>query len=85
MKFTVTWTPLALAALASLWNYAADRAEITTAADSLDRLLANDPNSRGEARAEGVRILIASPLAIYFRVFDDDRLATVHAVWRWNA
>ena len=85
MKFTVTWLPPALDALAVLWNDAIDRTQVTAAADLIDRMMANDPQSRGEERADGVRILVVSPLAIYFRVSEDDRLVTVHAVWRWSS
>ncbi len=84
MKFTVTWLPTALDALTELWNDAPDRAEVTSAGDSIDRLLAKDAQTRGEERADGVRILIIAPLAVYFTVEEDDRLATVHAVWRWT-
>lgn len=84
MKFTVVWTPAAEAALSDLWTSASDQLSVTSAADSMDRMLSSDPQTKGEERDDDVRILIVPPLAIYFFVSVDDRLATVYAVWRWN-
>jgi hypothetical protein len=51
----------------------------------MDRLLHSDPFHQGEARDNDVRILIETPLAIYFTVSEQDCMVTVSAVWRWVA
>jgi plasmid stabilization system protein ParE len=84
MMYTVVWTPSALRDLADLWNNATDRAAVTSAADTIDSLLARDPLSQGEARAGSRRILVVESLAVYFEVRDLDRLVTVLDVWRWR-
>lgn len=54
--------------------------KFTRAADSLDRVLLKDPQTKGEGRENGFRILVLPPLAIYFTFSEDDRLVTVHSV-----
>jgi hypothetical protein len=82
MKYTVVWKPDAEQELARLWNEATDRADVTAAADEIDVLLRYDPETKGEARFEDVRILLVPPLAVYFKVSPDDCLVEVAAVWR---
>jgi plasmid stabilization system protein ParE len=82
MKFTVVWLPSALRQLAHLWNNGPDRAAITAAANAIDYELAHDPESKGESRSGGTRILPIPPLAVYFDVREQDRLVSVSAVWR---
>lgn len=79
MKFTVTWTASAENKLAELWNDAdsTSRSAITKAANRIDKQLATDPQSQGESRSEGRRILIEPPLAVVFRVFEPDRKVVV--------
>ena len=43
MKYTVVWRPSALRRLAELWNAGPDRADISTAANAIDRILKHDP------------------------------------------
>jgi plasmid stabilization system protein ParE len=81
MKYTVVWLPAALNQLADLWNHAPDRKAITEAADRIDRLLAVDPEMRGQAY-QGRRILFQPPLAVRFAVRPDDRLVEVAQVER---
>lgn len=83
MKWTVVWLPKALDDLAELWNGGPDRTAVRDAADRIDWLLRRDPLNQGEARDDGVRILIEAPLAVYFTVSVPDRLVSVFAVWRW--
>ncbi len=60
MRYTVTWVPTALNALADLWNNAPDRKAIAQAADRIDQLLAVDPDQQGQA-FHGKRILFNRP------------------------
>jgi hypothetical protein len=84
MRFTVTWKTWAQNLLASLWLNASpeDRPAITAAADEIDRLLRTDPESVGESRDGGDRILFVPPLYVIFTVNEQDRLVTVLTVRR---
>jgi hypothetical protein len=77
MDWTVVWVPEAEQELARLWMNTADRDRITLAAAEIERRLRFDPESAGESRAAGRRILIAPPLAATFRVSPADRLVQV--------
>lgn len=68
--------------LATVWNDAEDRDEVTAASDEIDRQLAAMPTSAGESRDGNVRILFVGPLAVDFEVIEDDCMVTVLAVWR---
>jgi hypothetical protein len=61
MIYTVIWQPSAEAALATLWNDALDRAAVTSAADTIDALLRQNPSSRGESRSGNFRVLFVAP------------------------
>ena len=84
--YIVRWTAEALEELAELWLRAApeDRALITDAAREIDRILARDPSTAGESREAEFRLLIVLPIAVQFRVWDDDRVAQVVNVWRFR-
>ena len=49
----------------------------TAAMNSIDQLLATDPQSRGESRADFERILIVPPLTVTFEVHEDERIVIV--------
>ena len=74
--YTVVWHEDALADLAGLWTAAQDRQAITDAVLRVDRVLRNDPNSKG-VDFYGDRLLIASPLAVIYTIREHDRLAEV--------
>jgi len=84
MKYTVLWVRRAESKLAQIWNEAADRTAVTHAANSVDKVLGNDPENCGESRPDGQRIHIVSPLAVTFRVEIDDRIVRVVDVWRFR-
>ncbi len=81
MKYTVVWTPSAEQHLAVLWLDSARRAEITKAADTLDKQLRINPELQGEQRNEGDRVLFNPPLGILFEITEEDRMVRVLAVW----
>ena len=85
--YSVRWAPEALDELATLWAGAApeDRALITDATDEIDRVLARDPLSAGESREAEFRVLIVLPIAVQFRVWEDERTAIVVNVWRFRS
>jgi hypothetical protein len=49
MTYTVVWELSAEAHLAHLWNSATDRADVTAAANAIDKCLADDPHAYGES------------------------------------
>jgi plasmid stabilization system protein ParE len=84
MSYTVLWKPAAERQLTELWIQAADQGAVAAAADRIDALLKRDPETAGESRPGGTRILILPPLAVHFRVLEADRLVYVASVWRWG-
>lgn len=82
MKFTVLWLPTADAKLVELWMSGNDRGDIQRSADEIERLLASSPHDVGESRVAATRVLIVSPLGVYYNVNDADRRVTVFSVWR---
>jgi plasmid stabilization system protein ParE len=82
VRYTVLWRPSAEQNLAEIWTKAVDRGAVARAADSIDRLLAQDPVSQGESRAGNTRVLLVEPLGVYFDVEADDRRVWVFDVWQ---
>ena len=82
MKFTVIWTPTAEQDLAALWvEHPKSRTGITRAARSVDLLLRENPQSRGESRYDTLRILIVHPLGVDFDVDEGNGIVSVLTVW----
>jgi hypothetical protein len=80
MKWTVIYRPAAADELAAIWLNAENRPAVASAADAIDKHLGIDPLSAGESRAEGSRVLIEDPLAVFFDVNVQDRTIAVWAV-----
>lgn len=80
MRFTVLWSPIAEGQLLDLWsNSPGRRSGITRAAQQVDRLLRDDPATRG--RPFGVtRILIEPLIVVLFSLDEGDRKVKVHMV-----
>jgi hypothetical protein len=78
--WTVVWLPDAENELIEMWIVSTDRQQVSLAADQIDRLLRHDPESVGESRDEGRRILIVPPLAVFYRALPDDKLVQVSHV-----
>ena len=82
MRYTVVWRETALQQLAQIWLASADRSAVTRAAATVDRELANDPQTKGDEYS-GDRTLILSPVMwALFTVRADDRIAEVLPVGR---
>jgi hypothetical protein len=79
-RYTVTWWPEAEAELANLWLSSADRKAISDASNQIDRLLAIDPDTVGEAAGDRLRILEIPPLRILFGYHELDRRVSVLSV-----
>jgi hypothetical protein len=79
-SYTVVWNPTAERQLTEFWLACSNRAEVTGAADEIDRRLAIDPSNEGESRNAGRRVLILKPLVVIFRVHEADRIVKVSQV-----
>lgn len=83
MKYSVRWREEASDELANIWLNAgpAGRREVTAAADSIDKALADRPTECGESRGEKRRIFFFEPLAVIFQVSEPDWTVNVLQVW----
>jgi hypothetical protein len=81
MRCTVLWVPSAEQELALAWMKSTDRQAVTNAAFAIDQFLAQDPETRGEARFDTVRTLSVPPLGVDFEVMEEDRLVYVLTCW----
>lgn len=77
MRFTVVWKVSAEQRLAEIWTEAMNPAAIAAASDEIDRLLARNPEARGEARSGAVRVLVERPLVVDFEVIAEDLIVVV--------
>jgi hypothetical protein len=84
VRYTVVWTPAAEEDLAALWLTAPDRTAVTSAANTIDVVLANDPDQQGESRYDTVRELFVPPLGVDFDVQEPDRMVYVLSAWLLN-
>ena len=82
MTYTVVWRPRQKQRLAELWMAAPDRPAITAAADEIDRRLRIAPLDEGESREGAFRVIFIDPLAVKYRVFEDDFVVAIVRVWR---
>jgi plasmid stabilization system protein ParE len=80
MIFTVIWKLLAEEQLAAIWMDTEDRQAVTRAANAIDRLLREDPQTAGESRSGLTRVLVVDPLVVHFDVSADDRMVHVLTV-----
>jgi plasmid stabilization system protein ParE len=80
MSFNVRWKRTAKDQLASIWITATDRAAVTTAAQQIDALLETNPASRGESRSGSLRVLDELPLAVVFKVLEQEAKVIVLSV-----
>ncbi len=81
MMFTVVWTPAAEQNLAALWLQASDRNTLAMVSNTIDALLRQDPQTRGEPGFDTVRELVIPPLGVDFDVQEPDRMVYVLSVW----
>jgi hypothetical protein len=84
MNYTVLWGSDAERRLAELWLSATDQQAIADAADAIDAALSHNPRAAGESRVGDTRILLESPLGVYFDVSIADRTVFVWMVWRFR-
>ena len=80
MSYQVRWKRTAKDQLASIWMNAKDRASVTAAAQQIDDWLQTNPGTCGESRSGSRRILVVLPLAVVFKVHEQQEKVTVLSV-----
>jgi hypothetical protein len=83
MKYTVTWLPMAQAALANLWTHASDQQQVAEASNRLDADLRDEPDKKGRKFGK-FYIREDAPLAIMYHVDAADLMVRVITVKRVN-
>jgi len=76
-RYTVVWHDSAEAKLANIWNESLDRRAIASASNAIDARLKLDPASQGSPSHANTRTLVIYPLAVLFRIREDDRIVEV--------
>jgi hypothetical protein len=84
MQFRVLWLSATETVLTLLWLDESIRADVTRAADDIDRRLRHNPSQEGESRPQGRRILFVPPLVVTYKVFPRENLVVVSDVWRFT-
>jgi plasmid stabilization system protein ParE len=82
VRFKVVWRQSALEDLAAIWLEEQDRERVTRAANSVERMLSDDPRSKGD-EFYGDLLLTTDRLEVTYAVEDEDRLVRVLQV-RWH-
>jgi hypothetical protein len=80
MKYTVVNAPIADEQLADTWLKATDRQAVADAFNRIESSLKNDPQFQGQEHPSGWRVLTVPPLAVAFRVSEDDRQVRIMSV-----
>ncbi len=77
--YRVEWLQSALDDLANIWNLAdsAFRQQITQGSHRVEQQLRRDPHQAGESRSKGRRIVFEPPLAMVFKVEEDDQTVSI--------
>jgi hypothetical protein len=84
-RYTVEWIPSARRRLAQLWvDNPAVRTEIAAASDEVEVYLAQRPNSVGEEMSASSRFIVRPPIAVLYRIFEDDCKVRVIHVKFWD-
>ena len=82
MRFTVLWKPQAERTLLELWLQSSDRETLTRAAEEIESLVRQRPDSVGESRERGRRWLFVEPLGVDYSVSVNDRVVEIINVWK---
>ncbi len=84
-RYTVVYSPTALRRLAESWlDNPAVRQEIADASDEIERALMERPHSIGEPVSVLARLVVCPPLAVLFRIVEDDRQVRVIHLKFWD-
>jgi hypothetical protein len=84
-RYTVVYSPTALRRLAESWvDNSAVRQEIADASDEIEAALADRPHLVGEPVSALARLVVRPPLAVLFRIVEDDRQVRVIHLKFWD-
>jgi hypothetical protein len=81
MKFTVAMSPVAEHQLALIWLQASDREQVSQAFNRIESQLKTNAHRLGRLHSSGWRVIALLPLAVTFKVSEDDRLVTIMSVF----
>jgi|GEM_PF-1731733 len=82
MKYTVEYAPPAEDELVALWTNASDKRLVKATVNRLELPMSPDPKQVGESRGSPLtRIVLSSPLGLWFDIIEDDRKVLVLSVW----
>lgn len=81
MKYTVVWTPAALAELTQCWLDSDEKGVVTAGADAIDRMLASDPLHQRFEVFHDWGAAAAGTVGVDFRIDPGDRRVTITSVW----
>ncbi len=84
MRYTLAWDEEPEAALAAIWLAARDRQRLSEVTARIEERLRRSPETVGESRERGRRILHDNPLAIVYEIDAPNRLVRVLSVWRYD-
>jgi hypothetical protein len=79
-RYAVVHTRLFESELATLWLTARDPRAVTDSSDKIDKLLANDPDLKGELVEGNLRRIGDGPIWVYYVVELDDCRVTLWSV-----
>jgi hypothetical protein len=77
MKWTVVYQPSANSDLAEIWIESDNRQAVSDAADAVEIELTRRLMEVGESRESNMRLIIQSPLLMFYDVIPDDLRVTV--------
>jgi hypothetical protein len=81
MKYTVVTTPVADHQLAEIWLAVENRQDVADAFNHIESVLRHDARLQGREHPSGWRAIVRRPLAVTFRVSEDDCLVTIMSVF----
>jgi len=81
MNYRIDWTASAHDRLERIWMAAENTDVITSVADRIDRLLAEDPYRREAIVLGDENTLIVEPLAVDYEVLEDQKRVLIVGVW----
>ena len=81
MKYMVEWTPPAEDELIALWMAAPDQSLVTSVIHQLEKRLEINPYLGQTRQSSANRVVLSSPVGIWFDIIEDDKKVLVLSVW----
>jgi len=83
MHYQLFWDRDAEANLTAIWLAARYHQRINEAVLRLEQKLQSHPEDERESRDDEYRIMFASPLAVTYRIYEEDRKVLILGAWRY--